>query len=194
MAIRLCPAQTIDQLGRDSLGLRDGLVSRRRRFGPRRMATKPYSGASTRTHPTRSSGSASACDISTVPSSSMLRWAPRQQLNAADAGGGFEAHAALARLRPLPQLLGEHAVIRPDAARLAPGLLEPVQHLRGRVDLMVVFAVGKGGQFVDVFGEPARLLGQVDKVSGSPRAGPARSAPGSVGCRHQYAVSKILRL
>src|SRR5215472_7649270 len=44
------------------------------------------------------------------------------------------------------------------------GLLGPVQKLRGRVDLVVVFAVGEHRQLMEVFGEPGRVLGNADKA------------------------------
>ena len=45
----------------------------------------------------------------------------------------------------------------------AAGLLEPVEHLRGRVDLVVVLALRERRQLVQVFGEPFCLSGDVDK-------------------------------
>ena len=45
----------------------------------------------------------------------------------------------------------------------AAGLLEPVEHLGGRVDLVVVLAIWKHCQLVQVFGKPCRLFRQVDK-------------------------------
>src|SRR5271163_2623258 len=49
-------------------------------------------------------------------------------------------------------------------AGAAAGLLEPVQHLRSRVDLVVVPASRKSRQLVQVFGEPSRLSGEVNKA------------------------------
>jgi hypothetical protein len=48
-------------------------------------------------------------------------------------------------------------------AGAAAGLLEPVEHLCGRVDLVVVLALGKNRQLVQVFVEPCRLFGEVTK-------------------------------
>ena len=48
--------------------------------------------------------------------------------------------------------------------RLLPGAFEPVEHLGRRVDLVVVLAFWKDRQLVQVFGEPRRLLGQLDKA------------------------------
>jgi len=41
---------------------------------------------------------------------------------------------------------------------------EPIEELRGRVDLVVMLAVGKDGKFVEIFGEPWRGFGDVDKT------------------------------
>ena len=57
--------------------------------------------------------------------------------------------------------LGERLVVLVDAAGLAAGTLEPVEQLGGRVDLVVVLAAREDRQLVQVFGEPAGLLGQV---------------------------------
>ena len=51
--------------------------------------------------------------------------------------------------------LGELPVILEYAAGLAAGLLEPVEELRGRVDLVVVLAAWEDGQLVQVFSAPA---------------------------------------
>ena len=48
--------------------------------------------------------------------------------------------------------------------RLLAATLEPVEHLGGRVDLVVVLAFRKNRTLVQVFGEPARLFGQMDKA------------------------------
>ena len=45
----------------------------------------------------------------------------------------------------------------------AAAALEPVQYLGGRVDLIVVLAIGEGSQLVQVLGEPRRLLGTCTK-------------------------------
>src|SRR5262245_61472720 len=52
------------------------------------------------------------------------------------------------------KLFGERSIIAVEATGLAGGALEPVEHLGGRVDLVVVLAVGEGGQFGDVWREP----------------------------------------
>src|SRR5271166_219195 len=49
-------------------------------------------------------------------------------------------------------------------AGAAAGLLEPVEHLGGRVDLVVVLTLWENRQLVDVLGEPRGLLGQMDKA------------------------------
>src|SRR5437667_6984360 len=49
------------------------------------------------------------------------------------------------RLR-IAKLCGEHFVILVKAARFATGLLEPVEHLGGRIDLVVMLAVGANRQ------------------------------------------------
>src|SRR5215472_3849978 len=67
-----------------------------------------------------------------------------------------------AGLDPLAQSR-EHAVIAEESG-LAGGALEPAEHLRGRVGLVVVLAVREGGQLGEVWGEPRRLLGQVHKA------------------------------
>jgi hypothetical protein len=69
----------------------------------------------------------------------------------------------------------------------AAGLLEPVEQLRGRIDLVVVLAVGEDRQLVEVFGEPSRFLGQVDKPSAVQRSskfGEARAADPMPDLRH----------
>ena len=47
---------------------------------------------------------------------------------------------------------------------LLAGKLKPVEHLCGRVDLVVVLAFGKGCQLVKVFGKPPRLLRRMHKA------------------------------
>jgi len=42
--------------------------------------------------------------------------------------------------------------------------LEPVEELRGRIDLVIVLAVGEDSQFVQVCVEPRPRLGDVDKT------------------------------
>jgi len=49
-------------------------------------------------------------------------------------------------------------------AGAAAGAFEPIEHLGGRVDLVVVLAARQRRQLMEVFGEPPRLLGQVDKA------------------------------
>ena len=49
-------------------------------------------------------------------------------------------------------------------AGAAAGALEPVEHLGGRVDLVVVLAFGEDRQLVEVFGKPGRLLWQMHKA------------------------------
>jgi hypothetical protein len=48
--------------------------------------------------------------------------------------------------------------------RLATGLLEPVEHLCRRVDLVVVPASRESRQLVQVFGEPCGLFGRYERV------------------------------
>ena len=59
--------------------------------------------------------------------------------------------------------LGELPIKSAALGGAAGGLLEPVEHLRGRVDLVVVLALRERGQLVQVFGEPCRLFGRRTK-------------------------------
>ena len=47
--------------------------------------------------------------------------------------------------------------------RFLAAALEPVEHLRGRVDLVVVLPPGKHRQIVQVVGEPAASFGRCTK-------------------------------
>jgi hypothetical protein len=62
----------------------------------------------------------------------------------------------LGRLGPPPHVLEE-----PLARERA---LEPVQELRGRIDLIVVLPLREDGHLVKVFGEPGRRLRDVDEA------------------------------
>jgi hypothetical protein len=48
--------------------------------------------------------------------------------------------------------------------RLATGLLEPVEHLGGRVDLVVAFALWERDQLKEVFGERCGLFAETHKT------------------------------
>src|SRR6266850_6236093 len=66
------------------------------------------------------------------------------------------------RLRRL-QFFGHFSIVLEDAlVRHWP--LEPVEELRGRIDLIVMLAIGKDGHLMEVFGEPGRALRYVDKA------------------------------
>src|SRR6516225_5368268 len=55
-------------------------------------------------------------------------------------------------------------IVGEGLAGVAGGGLEPVEHLRSRVDLVVVLAIGERRQLGEVWGEPRRCLGQVHKA------------------------------
>ena len=57
------------------------------------------------------------------------------------------------RLALFLELLRAPAVVLKDALA-GERLLEPVEELCGRIDLVVMFAVGEDGHLVQVFGEP----------------------------------------
>src|SRR5215471_15970534 len=40
---------------------------------------------------------------------------------------------------------------------------EPIEELRGRIDLIVILTVGEDGELVEIFGEPWRGFGDVTK-------------------------------
>jgi hypothetical protein len=51
-----------------------------------------------------------------------------------------------------------------QSLRLLPGAFEPVEHLRRRVDLVVVLALGNTVSSCRYSGEPRRFFGQIDKA------------------------------
>src|SRR6266566_3534668 len=125
----------------------------------------PYFGKSapsTLTHPARSSGAASASGISIVPSGATFRRSPERSWTCPTPAGGGAAPGSPTSLPP-SLFLGEHPVIA-EEPRLAAALLEPLEHLRGGIDLVVVAAVGEDRQLVQVEREPRRRVRQVDKA------------------------------
>src|SRR6516164_2628791 len=91
-----------------------------------------------------------------------------QHVHPADAGGNAQPHAALARGLLPEDFLGQLPVIFEDTGigggDAAAGLLEPVEHLCGRIDLVVVPAIREGAQLVQILGEPRCRVGEVDKA------------------------------
>src|SRR6202022_2626944 len=63
---------------------------------------------------------------------------------------------------PRFQFFGHFSIVLEDALARE-RLLEPVEELGGRIDLVVMFAIGKDGHLMEVFGEPGRALRYVDK-------------------------------
>jgi len=73
-------------------------------------------------------------------------------------GRRLQANPISFRVLGVLTALSSRAVVLQDPlARVR--LLEPIQELRGRVDLIVVLALGKHRQLVQVFDEPWRRLG-----------------------------------
>src|SRR5467141_2305529 len=84
----------------------------------------------------------------------------RPRLDRADPWRRLEAD--IDRLRRL-QFFGHSSIVLEDAlVRHWP--LEPVEELRGGIDLVVMLAIGKDGHLVEVFGEPRCGLRYVDKA------------------------------
>src|SRR5271168_242580 len=84
----------------------------------------------------------------------------REGLHGADAGWRSQADPGA---RPASQLLGPHAV-EFENTLAGERHLEPVEKLRSRIGLIVMLAVWEDRHLVEVFGEPRRGLGDVDKA------------------------------
>src|SRR5882672_10523805 len=84
----------------------------------------------------------------------------RPGLDRADPWRRLEAD--INRLRRF-QFFGHFSVVIEDALA-GERLLEPVEELRGGVDLVVMLAVGKDGHLMEVFGEPGCVFRYVDKA------------------------------
>src|SRR6202045_4691983 len=62
-----------------------------------------------------------------------------------------------------PQFFGHFSIVLEDAlTRVRP--LEPVEELGGRIDLVVMLAIGKDRHLMEVFGEPGCALRDIDKA------------------------------
>ena len=70
---------------------------------------------------------------------------------------GLRFACRLGRLGPHP-----HQLEKPLAGERA---LEPVQELRGRIDLVVVLTVGEDGELVEIFVEPRCGLGDAGELT-----------------------------
>src|SRR5437899_3951812 len=56
-----------------------------------------------------------------------------------------------------------HSSVELEDALVRHRLVDPVEELRGRIDLIVMLAIGKDGHLMEVFGEPGRTLRDIDK-------------------------------
>src|SRR6266436_3820630 len=83
----------------------------------------------------------------------------RPGLDRADPWRRLEAD--IDRLRRL-QFFG-HSAGELEDAPTRHRLVDPVEELRGRIDLIVMFAVGKDSHLMEVFGEPRCSLRDIDK-------------------------------
>jgi len=90
---------------------------------------------------------------------------PAKRLEVADAAWGAQANHRAGHL-PAADLLGPLPVELEDPGIGARDIadLEPVEHLRRRVDLVVVAAVGKDRHLVQILRQPRRLLRHPDKA------------------------------
>ena len=86
----------------------------------------------------------------------------------ADATRNAQPHASVTSGLLPTRFLGQLPVIFEDpgigGGEAAAGLLEPLEHLCRRVDLVVVPAIREGAQLVQIWGEPWFRVGEVDKA------------------------------
>ena len=89
-----------------------------------------------------------------------------EHVHPADARRNAQPHPALAAGLLPARFLGELPLIFEDPAigARAAAALEPVEHLRRRVDLVVVPAIREGAELVQILGEPRCRVRQVDKA------------------------------
>src|SRR6516165_3616853 len=132
----------------------DGCPGRIRR---RRVWSSPR--GSSKRHPPQTSPDAVRADIDVLSRGDLDRASPRRRLDAdVHRPWRFPSFG----LSLLFQLFGL-SLVKLEDPLARKRLLEPVEELCGRIDLVVMLAIGEDGHLVEVFGEPGRTLWDVDE-------------------------------
>src|SRR6516165_5341681 len=132
----------------------DGCPGRIRR---RRVWSSPR--GSSKRHPPQTYPDAVRADIDVLSRGDLDRASPRRRLDADVHRPWRFPSFGLSLLFQLFSL----SLVKLEDPLARERLLEPVEELGGRIDLVVMLAIGEDGHLVEVFGEPRCTLWDVDK-------------------------------